>query len=140
MRSERVLSHVQRGVSKVSKYIHRHQNNDKSAHNGDVQDTNLVPTYDAVVSTNPSNNWDFTIVFKRGQNLPRADLLSSDPFLEAYLGPPEDSDSLSFVTGVQWATLNPTWDATWELLNVTEGMMLQILIKDKNKMMLDTEL
>jgi len=43
-------------------------------------------------------------------------------------------------TGVQWATLNPKWDATWSLLNVTDGMMLQILVKDKNKMMLDTDL
>ncbi|KAF8942184.1 hypothetical protein BGZ47_006754 [Haplosporangium gracile] len=74
------------------------------------------------------------------KDLPRGNLLSSDPFLEAYLGPPEDQTSLSFVTGVEWATLNPNWNATWTLLNVTDGMELQMQIKDKNKMMVDTDL
>jgi len=41
-------------------------------------------------------------------------------------------------TGVQWATLCPTWNATWTLLGVPEGMTLLILVKDKNKMMVDT--
>ncbi|KAI1300986.1 hypothetical protein EDD11_005907 [Mortierella claussenii] len=130
---------------KVSTLVHSHMNGDAAAaaataQDGDVQDANLVPNKDAVVNTNPSNNWDFTIVFKGAKDLPRGDLLSSDPFLEAYLGSPEDQESLSFVTGVQWSTLNPTWDATWHLLNVTDGMMLQILVKDKNKMMVDTDL
>ncbi|KAG0302123.1 hypothetical protein BGZ98_007760 [Dissophora globulifera] len=115
-------------------------NRDNAAQDGDVQDANLVLSPDSAVDTNPSCNWDFIIVFKGAKGLPRADLLSSDPFLEAYLGPPEDKESLSFVTGVQWATLNPTWNASWHLLNVTEGMMIQILIKDKNKMMVDTYL
>ncbi|KAF9358300.1 hypothetical protein BGX34_008982 [Mortierella sp. NVP85] len=119
--------------------LHRH-GSEQPAQDGDVQDANFVPTHNATIGTNPSTNWDFTIVFKGAKDLPRGDLLSSDPFLEAYLGPPEDKESLSFVTGVQWATLNPTWDATWSLLNVTDGMMLQILVKDKNKMMLDTDL
>ncbi|KAF9111684.1 hypothetical protein BGX27_004590 [Mortierella sp. AM989] len=84
--------------------------------------------------------WDFTIIFKSAKNLPRGDLLSSDPFLEAYLGPPESLETLSFVTGVQWATLCPTWDAKWKLQNVSEGTVLEILVKDKNKMMMDTDL
>lgn len=41
-------------------------------------------------------------------------------------------------TGVQWATLHPTWDATWTLLGVPEGSMLLIFVKDKNKMMADS--
>ncbi|KAF9583801.1 hypothetical protein BGW38_008484, partial [Lunasporangiospora selenospora] len=86
--------------------------------------------------------------------LARGDLLSSDPFLEVYLCPPTTTnnnssslnnrkydDSLpSFVTGVQWATLNPTWDAVWNLQNVPERSELVILVKDKNKMMVDTDL
>jgi Ca2+-dependent lipid-binding protein len=43
-------------------------------------------------------------------------------------------------TGVEWTTLNPNWNATWKLLNVTDGMELQMQIKDKNKMMVDTAL
>ncbi|KAG0370526.1 hypothetical protein BC939DRAFT_446643 [Gamsiella multidivaricata] len=125
--------------NKVSTLVHR-RTRDRAAQDGDIQDANFVPNDDAVVNTNPSINWDFTIVFKGAKDLPRGDLLSSDPFLEAYLGPPEDKESLSFVTGVQWSTLNPEWNATWHLLNVTDGMMMQILVKDKNKMMVDTDL
>ncbi|KAF9338885.1 hypothetical protein BGZ91_007649, partial [Linnemannia elongata] len=87
-----------------------------------------------------NTNWDISINFKGAKDLPRGDLLSSDPFLEAYLGPPEDKTSLSFVTGVEWATLNPNWNATWSLINVMDGMELQIQVKDKNKMMVDTDL
>ncbi|KAF9576032.1 hypothetical protein EC968_000592 [Mortierella alpina] len=126
---------------RVSSLVHRHSNgNGAAAQDGDIDNANFTQNQNGLVNTNPSNNWDFTIVFKGAKDLARGDLLSSDPFLEAYLGPPEDKDSLAFVTGVQWSTLNPTWDATWHLLNVTEGMMLQILIKDKNKMMVDTDL
>ncbi|KAF9412021.1 hypothetical protein BGZ94_001172 [Podila epigama] len=87
-----------------------------------------------------SNNWDITVTFKSASELARGDLLSSDPFLEAYIGPPEDKESLSFVTGVKWATLNPVWNATWNLLNVTDGTVLEMFVKDKNKMMVDTDL
>ncbi|KAF9972192.1 hypothetical protein BGZ73_004711 [Actinomortierella ambigua] len=103
-------------------------------------------THSVAGMTSPPNQWqgshnmDFDIVFHGAKDLPRADLLSSDPFLEAYLGPPTDQTSLSFVTGVEWATLNPKWEANWSLLNVSEGMQLQIFIKDKNKMMEDTPL
>ncbi|GJJ69433.1 hypothetical protein EMPS_01779 [Entomortierella parvispora] len=83
---------------------------------------------------------DYTIVFKGGKDLPRGDLLCSDPFLEVYLGDPDDIQTLSFVTGVQWSTLCPTWNATWTLLGVPEGSMLLIFVKDKNKMMMDTHL
>ncbi|KAF8924299.1 hypothetical protein EDD21DRAFT_391441 [Dissophora ornata] len=110
------------------------------AKDGDIQDLHFAPTQDSAVDINASHNWDFTIVFKRAKDLPRGDLLSSDPFLEVYLGRPEDKESLTFVTGVQWSTLNPTWNATWQLLNVTDETMLQILVKDKNKMMADTDL
>ena len=41
-------------------------------------------------------------------------------------------------TGVQWTTSNPTWNATWTLLGVPEGMALNIFVKDKNKMIVDT--
>ncbi|KAF9910261.1 hypothetical protein EC991_006990 [Linnemannia zychae] len=106
-----------------------------------VHSTPTNSTEQATPTRTPSNtNWDITIIFKGAKDLPRGDLLSSDPFLEAYLGPPEDKTSLSFVTGVEWATLNPKWDATWSLLNVTDGMDLQIQVKDKNKMMVDTNL
>ncbi|KAG0338016.1 hypothetical protein BG004_007399 [Podila humilis] len=86
------------------------------------------------------NNWDITITFHSAKDLPRGDLLSSDPFLEAYIGPPEDKESLSFATGVKWTTLNPVWDAEWRLLNVTDGTVLEMFVKDKNKMMVDTDL
>ncbi|KAK3848606.1 MAG: hypothetical protein J3R72DRAFT_393588 [Linnemannia gamsii] len=107
-----------------------------------VHSTSSSPSTDQPVQTRSlsNTNWDISINFRGAKDLPRGDLLSSDPFLEAYLGPPEDKSSLSFVTGVEWATLNPNWNATWSLLNVTDGMELQIQIKDKNKMMMDTDL
>ncbi|KAG0261324.1 hypothetical protein BG011_001098 [Mortierella polycephala] len=120
--------------NRVSSLVHRHRTSATVAQDDSTNNSSTDPNQSS------SMNWDVTIVFKGAKELARGDLLSSDPFLEAYLGPPEDKDSLSFVTGVQWSTLNPTWDATWRLLNVTEGMMLQILIKDKNKMMVDTDL
>jgi Ca2+-dependent lipid-binding protein len=46
----------------------------------------------------------------------------------------------SISTGVQWSTLNPVWDARWELLNVTDESELEIHIKDKDKMKEDTPL
>ncbi|KAG0239411.1 hypothetical protein BGW41_007675 [Actinomortierella wolfii] len=103
-------------------------------------------THSVAGVTSPPDHWsqnrnmDFEIIFHGAKELARADLLSSDPFLEAYLGPPTDQTSLSFVTGVEWATLNPNWEANWTLLNVTEGMQLQLYVKDKNKMMEDTPL
>ncbi|KAF8951775.1 hypothetical protein BGZ52_009811 [Haplosporangium bisporale] len=123
------LSSIQR---KVSALIHPEKeaftNGDSYVH---------TPT-----SPNPpsSNNWDITITIHSATDLPRGDLLSSDPFLEAYIGAPENKESLSFVTGVKWATLNPVWDAKWQLLNVTDGTVLEMFVKDKNKMMVDTDL
>ncbi|KAF9134402.1 hypothetical protein BGW39_007154 [Mortierella sp. 14UC] len=87
-----------------------------------------------------SKNWDFSITFKGGKDVPRGDILSSDPFLEAYLGDPEDPQCLSFITGVHWNTLNPVWDARWELLNVADETKLEMYIKDKDKMKEDTPL
>ncbi|KAF9932039.1 hypothetical protein FBU30_009103 [Linnemannia zychae] len=103
--------------------------------------TSSPSTMQSIPVSPPSNaTWDINIIFKGARDLPRGDLLSSDPFLEAYLGPPDDMASLSFVTGVEWSTLNPNWNANWHLLNVTDGMELQIQVKDKNKMMEDTDL
>ncbi|KAF9092380.1 hypothetical protein BGX29_010488 [Mortierella sp. GBA35] len=87
-----------------------------------------------------SKNWDFSINFHSAKDLPRGDILSSDPYLEAYLGDSEDPLSLSFITGVQWNTLNPVWDARWELLNVSDETVLEMYIKDKDKMKEDTPL
>ncbi|KAG0219187.1 hypothetical protein BGX33_004251 [Mortierella sp. NVP41] len=131
----------------ISQLIH----NDKKVHPSEMLSSIHRKVSSLVHSSSKTNevirprtfsntNWDITIVFKGAKDLPRGDLLSSDPFLEAYLGPPEDKDSLSFVTGVEWATLNPEWNATWNLLNVMDGMELQIQVKDKNKMMVDTDL
>jgi len=41
-------------------------------------------------------------------------------------------------TGVQWSTLNPVWDAKWDLLNVSDGTDLEIFVMDKNKLKEDT--
>jgi Ca2+-dependent lipid-binding protein len=48
--------------------------------------------------------------------------------------------SLPTSTGVQWNTLSPTWNAKWELLNVPEDAILEIFIKDKDKIKEDTPL
>ncbi|KAG0245340.1 hypothetical protein B0O80DRAFT_492748 [Mortierella sp. GBAus27b] len=132
--ASRVVDSFHRKLSKITS----RRSSENPGRNGNAQDTGFVSTHTSV-GTDPYNNWDLTIVFQGAKDLPRGDLLSSDPFLEAYLGP-KDKGSLSFVTGVQWATLNPQWDATWQLVNVPDGMMLQILVKDKNKMMVDTDL
>ncbi|KAG0213583.1 hypothetical protein BGX28_004000 [Mortierella sp. GBA30] len=126
--SSKTLSSI---TQRVSSLVHRHLNANGNAAQDDVNTATYTNSH--IADPNSSKSWDIT-------DLARGDLLSSDPFLEAYLGPPEDKESLMFVAGVQWATLNPTWNATWHLLNVTEGMMLQILVKDKNKMMVDTDL
>ncbi|KAG0332355.1 hypothetical protein BG000_010092 [Podila horticola] len=123
------LSSIQRKVSALI-------NPDKEAFtNGDSYIH--TPTTPSPPST---NNWDITVTFYSATDLPRGDLLSSDPFLEAFVGSPENKESLSFVTGVKWSTLNPVWDAKWQLLNVTDGTVLEMFVKDKNKMMVDTDL
>ncbi|KAF9188340.1 hypothetical protein BGZ51_000660 [Haplosporangium sp. Z 767] len=119
---------------RISSLVHRRHKSAAVAHDDSTNNASMNS------GQNTSMNWDITIVFKGAEDLARGDLLSSDPFIEAYLGPPEDKESLSFVTGVQWSTLDPTWNATWRLLNVADEMMLQILVKDKNKMMADTDL
>ncbi|KAG0049695.1 hypothetical protein BGZ83_005499 [Gryganskiella cystojenkinii] len=138
-----MLSSFQR---KVSSFVNRtnHPSTEQGQSNTTATPTattfTTLPSQDSGVGINGSSlsTWDYTIVFKGGKDLPRGDLLSSDPFLEAYLGDPNDNCTLAFVTGVQWATLNPTWNATWTLLGVPEGMTLDIFVKDKNKMMVDT--
>ncbi|KAG0019956.1 hypothetical protein BGZ81_009529 [Podila clonocystis] len=116
---------------KISSLIHHHR---ETLHQGKTTITS------ATASLTPSRNWDYKITFIGAKDLARGDILSSDPYLEAYLGSPDDPTSLAFVTGVQWFTLNPKWDATWELLNVPEDTVLHILVKDKDKMKEDTDL
>ncbi|KAG0277637.1 hypothetical protein BGZ95_005592 [Linnemannia exigua] len=115
---------------KFSSLVHRNKNTVSDA----------VETAQEVTIPTASKNWDFSITFKGGKNVPRGDILSSDPYLEAYLGPAEDPLRLAFVTGVHWNTLNPVWDAKWELLNVTDETELEMYIKDKDKMKEDTPL
>ncbi|KAF9361876.1 hypothetical protein BGX26_010279 [Mortierella sp. AD094] len=121
---------------KISTLVHQRQNKIDIARGIVSGSVNIALSHKLV----QGDAWDFTIIFTSAKHLPRGDLLSSDPFLEAYLGSPEDQETLSFVTGVQWATLDPTWDATWNLQHVKEGTALEILVKDKNKMMVDTDL
>ncbi|KAF9930214.1 hypothetical protein FBU30_000758 [Linnemannia zychae] len=109
---------------KLSSLVHRHRETASNAINAAQEST--IPV--------ASKNWDFSITFKGAKDVPRGDILSSDPFLEAYLGNPEDPLTLSYVTGVQWNTLSPVWDARWELLNVTDETELVLFIKDKDKM------
>ncbi|KAF9289590.1 hypothetical protein BGZ68_009008 [Mortierella alpina] len=118
---------------KVSSLVHRHRETISK-----VIDPALVQ--EVVENANPSKNWDYTITFKGAEDLPRGDILSSDPFLEAYIGATEDPQTLAFVTGIQWNTLNPVWDAVWELLNVSEDTVLDLHVKDKDKMKEDTPL
>ncbi|KAF9905179.1 hypothetical protein EC991_001941 [Linnemannia zychae] len=115
---------------KFSSLVHRHKNAAGDA---------VEAVQEAVIPV-ASKNWDFSITFKGGKDVPRGDILSSDPFLEAYLGDAEDPHRLSFVTGVHWNTLNPVWDARWELLNVADETELELYIKDKDKMKEDTPL
>ncbi|KAG0335882.1 hypothetical protein BG004_008286 [Podila humilis] len=116
---------------KLSSLVHDHRDTLDQA----KEKMNVV-----TASFSSSRNWDYSVTFIGAKDLARGDLLSSDPFLEAYLGSPDDPSSLCFVTGVQWFTLNPTWNATWELVNVPENAVLEILIKDKDKMKEDTDL
>ncbi|KAF9196159.1 hypothetical protein BGZ50_001855 [Haplosporangium sp. Z 11] len=95
---------------------------------------------EAVADASPSKNWDYSITFQGAKGVPRGDILSSDPFLEAYLGSSEDPEALSFVTGVEWNTLNPVWNATWKLVNVADNTDLEMHVKDKDKMKDDTPL
>lgn len=53
---------------------------------------------------------------------------------------PSQIRTTTISTGVKWSTLNPVWDAKWQLLNVTDGTVLEMFVKDKNKMMVDTDL
>ncbi|OAQ32368.1 hypothetical protein K457DRAFT_16376 [Linnemannia elongata AG-77] len=121
------LSSIQ---EKISSLVHRHKNTASE----------VVEAVQEVTIPTASKNWDFSITFVGGKDVPRGDILSSDPFLEAYLGNPEDPLTLSFITGVHWNTLNPVWDAKWELLNVTDETELILYIKDKDKMKEDTPL
>ena len=41
-------------------------------------------------------------------------------------------------TGVHWNTRNPVWDAVWTLLDVPEGTELDMYVKDKDTMKVDT--
>ncbi|KAF9985480.1 hypothetical protein BGZ65_010755 [Modicella reniformis] len=96
--------------------------------------TNIVP--DVI----DSDNRDYIIVFKGAKDVPVGDILTSDPYLAAYLGPVEDPQTLSYITGVHWNTLNPVWEAQWDLLNVPDDTVLHIYVKDKNRMKEDTPL
>ncbi|KAF8926260.1 hypothetical protein BGZ58_011331 [Dissophora ornata] len=119
---------------KISALVHHHREKQ-------VEETvDSAVVHEVVGDINPNKTWDFSIIFKGAEEVPVGDLLTSDPFLEAYLGSPEDPQTLSFITGVHWKTLNPVWDANWKLLNVFDGTELEILIKDKNKMKEDTPL
>ncbi|KAF9380000.1 hypothetical protein CPC16_010507 [Podila verticillata] len=116
---------------KISSLVHPHRETPNQAQ---------TTISNATASLTPSNNWDYTITFIGAKDLARGDILSSDPYLEAYLGSPDDPTSLVFITGVQWVTLNPKWDATWELVNVPEDTMMEIFVKDKDRMKEDTDL
>ncbi|KAF9580272.1 hypothetical protein BGW38_003147 [Lunasporangiospora selenospora] len=73
--------------------------------------------------------------------LARGDILTSDPYLEATLVDAEDKKTkLTFITGVVWKTLNPTWEAEWNLLGVPDGYKVIMEVKDKDRMKADTEL
>ncbi|KAG0316938.1 hypothetical protein BGZ97_006142 [Linnemannia gamsii] len=113
---------------KLSSLVHRHKDTVSEA---------VEAAQEATIPV-ASKNWDFSLTFVGGKDVPRGDILSSDPYLEAYLGNPEDPLTLSFITGVHWNTLNPVWDAKWELLNVTDETELELYIKDKDKMKEDT--
>ncbi|KAG0051494.1 hypothetical protein BGZ83_003615, partial [Gryganskiella cystojenkinii] len=117
---------------KVSALVHRNRDT--------VEPLAVQAAQETVAAAVTSKNWDYSITFKGAKDLPRGDILSSDPFLEAYLGSPTDPQSLAFVTGVQWNTLSPTWNAKWELLNVPEDTVLELFVKDKDKMKEDTPL
>ncbi|KAG0322124.1 hypothetical protein BG000_003014 [Podila horticola] len=123
---KKMLASIQ---DKISSLVHHHS-----------EPTHQAITTVSNASLTPSRNWDYTITFIGAKDLARGDLLSSDPYLEAYLGSPDDPTSLTFITGVQWFTLNPKWDATWELLNVPEDTVLNILVKDKDRLKEDTDL
>ncbi|KAG0200467.1 hypothetical protein BGX28_006463 [Mortierella sp. GBA30] len=116
---------------KFSSLVHRHRETGSKAVDSEVDQ-------EVIENANSSKNWDYTITFQSAKDLPRGDILSSDPYLEAYAGSPEDAETLAFVTGVQWSTLNPVWDAKWELLNVPEDSVLNLSVKDKDKMKEDT--
>ncbi|KAI1305573.1 hypothetical protein EDD11_004908 [Mortierella claussenii] len=113
---------------KISKLVHHHREKRRQ----------VEPIHVAEGNANPSKNWDFNIVFQGAKDVPVGDILSSDPYLEAHLGPPEDPSTLAYITGVQWRTLNPMWNATWTLLNVSDGTALELLVMDKDKMKEDT--
>ncbi|KAF9207194.1 hypothetical protein BGZ49_000990 [Haplosporangium sp. Z 27] len=87
-----------------------------------------------------SKNWDYEFIFEGAKDIPIGDILSSDPFLEVYIGSSEDENNLSYITGVQWNTLNPKWNARWNVHNVPEGTCLEIRVMDKDKMKVDTPL
>ncbi|KAG0247942.1 hypothetical protein BG011_000702 [Mortierella polycephala] len=118
---------------KFSSLVHRHREAID-----EVVGSEIAEGIEAAVDTCPSKNWDYTITFKGATGVPRGDILSSDPFLEVYLGSSEDPEALSFVTGVEWNTLDPVWDATWKLVNVADDTDLEIHVMDKDKMKDDT--
>ncbi|KAF9365157.1 hypothetical protein BGX34_011213 [Mortierella sp. NVP85] len=113
--------------AKISSLIHYHREKDPKKNAEETVDDNHT-----------SSNWDYRIVFKRAEGVAIGDILTSDPFLEAYLGPVEDLQTLSFITGVHWNTRNPVWDAVWTLLDVPEGTELDMYVKDKDTMKVDT--
>ncbi|KAF9435763.1 hypothetical protein BGZ76_005572 [Entomortierella beljakovae] len=96
------------------------------------------PTQTEEIQVN-GKNWSFEITFEGAKDVPIGDIISSDPFLEAYLGPSDES-TLSFITGVHWNTLNPVWKARWDVENVPEGTVLEMHVSDKDKMKEDTPL
>ncbi|KAF9357877.1 hypothetical protein BGX26_002926 [Mortierella sp. AD094] len=117
-------------TEKISSVVHRHREKHSK--------TETTPSVPVVEEHAPvSKNWDFEITFVSAKDVPIGDILSSDPFLEAYLGSSDDQNTLSYITGVNWNTLNPEWKAKWNVHNVSEGTVLEIHVMDKDKMKVD---
>ncbi|KAG0235420.1 hypothetical protein B0O80DRAFT_435126 [Mortierella sp. GBAus27b] len=115
---------------KISSVVHRHRE-----HHPQTTEEVVTHNVDAV-----SNSWDYKIIFRSAKGVAVGDIITSDPYLAAYLGPVDDPQTLSFVTGVHWNTLNPEWQAEWNLAGVPNGTVLEMYVKDKDRAKADTAL
>lgn len=75
------------------------------------------------------------ITFHRAENIPVGDLkdLSSDAFILATVSTPGTSQQLFFRTPTKLRTLQPVWNAKWQIAGVPkEGFMLQMKVIDQD--------